>query len=524
MIPILVDYASPSAISSDRSTATLGLGINARRPLRFVAKVKKEHRLAFRFGLSALGELVWSNDEWLSDGDYRALVLDPVVTVHHDRVFFEALSSDQSAYGALIMDRSIFEPEGQVETGTTNVDFTGWLKGALAEMRSSRETWFRAESAGIEVRTERAGGRFERKVELPSAWVRGFLEISAAMAFPGTRLRVRPVDLIAALRYLHFSKAKVSPRALRYELNPGQDAELVLEPWEKRIRLVGADHGRTEPRIIRTWGRRRLRLIEPLLPYADAVEIYLKGRAMPSFYVVDLGAIRFVLGLTGYTEQRLTDAGGFSLSASGMEPPPTAEVERALKMLETQQTLGAPELGRSEAEAARIMEALCRQGRAVMDLSSQRLRHRELFEAPIELGQLYPPSPQRIAARLFLSAGQVEVRQLTVQEKRKVRRFRSVEGPLVREVIYRDFEVSGSVGPEQAVQVTLSESGRIIFGRCGCAPFKAHLLTQGPCEHLLALSWASEAARKDLPSSVEADQAQLAPRAPPPDEEAPEEE
>ena len=63
-------------------------------------------------------------------------------------------------------------------------------------------------------------------------------------------------------------------------------------------------------------------MIEPLLPYADAVEIYLKGRAMPSFYVVDLGAIRFVLGLTGYTEQRLTDAGGFSLSASGMDPPP----------------------------------------------------------------------------------------------------------------------------------------------------------------------------------------------------------
>ncbi len=520
MIPLLVDYASPSAFSSDRSTATLGLGINARRPLRFVAKVKAEHRLAFRFCLSALGELVWSNDEWLSDGDFRALVLDPVVTVHRDRVFFEALSSDQSAYGALIMDRQIFEPEGEVETGTTNVDFTGWLKGALAEMRSSRETWFRVEATGIEVKTRGAGGRFERKVELPSEWVRGFLEISAAMAFPGTKLTVRPVDMVAALRYLHFSKAKVSPRALRYELTPGQDAELVLEPWEKRIRLVGADHGRTEARTIRTWGRRRLRLIEPLLPYADKVDVYLKGRAMPSFYVVDLGALRFVLGLTGYTEQRLTDAGGFSLSAAGLEPVPAADVERALQILKTQETLGPGDLSQNQAEAARIMETLCLQGRAVMDLSSQRLRHRELFEEPLDLEKLYPPNPQRIAARLFLSTGQVEVQRVTAEEKRKVRRFRSVEGPLVREVIFRDFVVSGAVGAEKAVEVTISESGRIIFGRCGCAAFKAHLLTQGPCEHLLALTWASEAKRKDLPSSVEAAAAQLAPRAPPPRDEA----
>jgi len=52
---------------------------------------------------------------------------------------------------------------------------------------------------------------------------------------------------------LRFTKAKVSPRAMRYEFEPGQDARLVLEPWEQRIPLRGAEHGYAEPRVIRTW-------------------------------------------------------------------------------------------------------------------------------------------------------------------------------------------------------------------------------------------------------------------------------
>ena len=37
------------------------------------------------------------------------------------------------------------------------------------------------------------------------------------------------------------------------------EADLVLEPWEERIALLATEHGRLEKRVIRTWGRRRLR-------------------------------------------------------------------------------------------------------------------------------------------------------------------------------------------------------------------------------------------------------------------------
>lgn len=507
MIPLLVDYASPSAFESQRDRATLGLGLNLRRPLRFVAQVKREARLSFRFALSALGELIWSDDRWLSEDEFMG-TLDPVVTVHSDRVFFEALSRDQSAYGALIFDREIFTPEGEVITGTTNVDFTAWLKGALQEMRTSRETWFRAEPAGIEVTTARAGGRFEQKVDLPESWVRGFLETSAAMAFPGTRLAVRPVDLLAALRFLHFSKAKLSPRALRYEFLPGQDAALILEPWEKKIPLLGAHHGAAEPRTIRTWGRRRLRLIEPLLPYADRVDIYLKGRAMPSFYAVRLPGATFVLGLTGYTDQSFTGEGGFSLLSSTEDPVPEAEIGRALEIVRQAETISAKDLaerlGVGLKEASRLAEELCRRGRALMDLESQRVRHRELFETPVDLGVLYPPSPRRIAARIHLSNKAVKLNSVSTRETRKLKRLPSVDGPQTRELIFRDFEVAGSVGPQADVRIVVSESGRLIFGRCGCAFFQENILAKGPCEHLLALLWASEPERKDQATSVAA--------------------
>ena len=114
-----------------------------------------------------------------------------------DRIFFEAFSQDQSAYVALIVDPAVFEPMGEVVTGTTNIDFTAWLWGALGEMRTSR-------SHDLPHRPRRAsrcapsgaGGRFEKKVELPETWVRGFLQVQAAMAMPGTRLAVKPIDLL----------------------------------------------------------------------------------------------------------------------------------------------------------------------------------------------------------------------------------------------------------------------------------------------------------------------------------------
>src|SRR5688572_18796989 len=135
---IFVDYASPSVFEAERDEALLGLAVNRRRPVRF-SGIVKDHGFVLRIALRALGEAIWSDDTWLGQSE----ILDPVITVHPDRVFFEAFSQDQSVYACLIVHPELFETEGDVRTGTTNIDFTAWLWGALGEMRTSRRTTFR---------------------------------------------------------------------------------------------------------------------------------------------------------------------------------------------------------------------------------------------------------------------------------------------------------------------------------------------------------------------------------------------
>lgn len=499
MIPFAFDYATPSAFESSRERSLLGLAPDERRPVRFHGRVARDV-LSFRLALQALGELIWSSDSWVGDGEAPWL-LDPVTTVHPDRVFFEAFSHDRSAYGLVIADRTLFETEEEVRCGTTNVDFTGALWAALGEMRSSRSTWLRIEPAGLEVRTEGAGGRFERRVQVPDDWVRAFLQLQGAMAMPGTRLRVRPVDLLAAIRFLRYTKAKVSPRALRYELEPGHDAKVVLEPWEKAFVLRGAAHSYPEPRSIRTWGRRRLKLIEPLLPYADAVEVYLKGRALPSFYAVELPGVTFVLGLSGWTENQWTSSGGLGAPAAVVR----AELlERAVQVLRDraldESTLAAT-LGVPRPDAVALLVRLCRLGRALYDVQRREYRHRELFAAPIDEARLYPVDPCEEEARALVAADAVRIHSAAPRLTAKVKRLKTPEGPVTREVVHRDWTVTGSVGPERIVEIVLDDGGRLIFGRCGCPFFAENLLNRGPCAHLLALLAASEDLRKDQPTS-----------------------
>lgn len=503
MIPFAVDYASPSVFDAEPDRAILGLSANrARTPVRFRGRVAR-HLFPFRIALRALGEAIWSNDSWWSDEGF----LDPVVTLHPDQLLFEAFSQDQSVYVRLAVDPDIFETEGEVRHGTTNVDFSAWLWGAVGEMRSSRHTWLGIDPEGVELTTVGAGGRFEQKVEIPEPWLQGFLQLQAAMTMPGIRLRVRPVDLLAAIRYLRFTKAKVSPRALRYELLPGEEARLILEPWEKVVPLRGCDHGRDEERIIRTWGRRRLRLIEPLLPFAERVDIYLKGRALPSYYAVKLPGMTFLLGLSGWTARRFSAGGLELLGELGDEDP--ADLARARALLVERRTLGVGELAGAlpcdSPLAARLLARLCRQGLALHDLEEQRFRHRELLDEPLDEARLFPPDPRRLQADRWRAAGQVEVGSCQIRETRKVKKLKTPDGPMTRELIFCDWHVSGRVADADATEIVINDHGRIIFGTCGCAHFKEHLLNQGPCAHMLALFDASADRRREGPTSLAAD-------------------
>lgn len=493
-----ITYASPSAFNSTREQSNLSFAAAASRPVHFQGRVAR-HGFPLRIALRALGAAIWSEDFWGSESDYAARFLDPVITVHPDRLWFEAFSQDMSAYCALIVDPGVFEISGTPSFGTTNIDFTAWLWGALGEMRTSRATHFRIGAEGFEVVTEGTGGRFEQKVEIPDAWVRGFLQVQGAMALPGTRLAARPVDLLAAIRFLQINKAKVSPRALRYEFEPGQVARLVIEPWDHVVPLVDATHGYTEKRVIRTWGRRRLRLIEPLLPFAERVDVYLKGRAMPSFYAVKLPGMTFLLGLSGYAGAGFGSSAGFDLNTPTMSG---ADLDQVLPVIASAYHLSTEEVaertGLNQARASQSLVALSYAGRVMYDLEARRWRHRELFSPPIDVARFYPPDLRREEAQALIDRGLANL-VAVAEEDRKVRRY---VDPFTgekreKELVFRQWRIQADCGGEHPTIVVNAEE-RIIFGQCGCAFYKDHLMARGPCPHMLALFQLSASSRTEL--------------------------
>src|ERR687886_437310 len=63
--------------------------------------------------------------EWALRNDPLAFILlDPVVTVHPDQVFFEVFSKDEAAYAKLGFDLNAFDLAYQPVCGTTNIDFS----------------------------------------------------------------------------------------------------------------------------------------------------------------------------------------------------------------------------------------------------------------------------------------------------------------------------------------------------------------------------------------------------------------
>jgi hypothetical protein len=90
------------------------------------------------------------------------------------------------------------------------------------------------------------------------------------------------------------------------------------------------------------------------------------------------------------------------------------------------------------------------------------------------------------------------------EETTKTRRLKTPDGPVYRQISYRDWHVCGAVGEIPDVQLVVNDGGNIIFGRCTCPFFDANLMQQGPCEHILALFQASAEKRVDQPTSVAA--------------------
>lgn len=398
-------------------------------------------------------------------------VLDPVISVHPDSVIFEAFSLDESSYGRVSVPSKNLEIFGDIDYGTTNIDFSQHLANEIYRVRSYRPAWLKVAYEQVEVSTV-AGSRVEKKIDLPETWVRGFLQVQSASMLPGTDLSLSASTFNEILAILKQNKTKISPRSLRFQLVPGEYPLLVLDPWGIEVRETSRRYLGNFEGEIRIWGRRRLLVLEEVMPFAEAIQIKLLGTGMPSFWSVTLDDHRFDVGLSGWTTNDWAQKASFDLLASTSKDKIQKNMlEKALSKL-TQHLSATPVqmaewLSISREDANHALQELCRNGLAMYDHLTNSYRWRELLPKDIEIQETETDERLKYA--------------LELKNSNKVRLLHTeVENGLTT----KSFKISGK--KIFKTKITSNKDGRVKRAECSCGFFRHNKLRKGPCPHILA--------------------------------------
>ncbi|MFT3879457.1 MAG: hypothetical protein QM703_07335 [Gemmatales bacterium] len=394
---------------------------------------------------------------------------DPVITVAPDTVFFECFSADESSYGCLSVDRDRFIQERDVALGTTNVDYSWNLYEHFQQLRSYRQTQFSIDPSGFESKTTDTDGHREEKIDLPNSWLRGFMQLQAAMGLPTRKVPLSREALYSILAFLKRNKAKRSPRALRFDLDPGKPVKLTLEPWNREIHLPTTLYPGQRAETIRIWGRDRLHLLSRLLPIMDRAEVYLLGTGFPSFWVLHLGGMRLTLGLSGWTTNDWTGASGLDQLAPPANPSADllgdlAGVFRNAPALTFEQLRSRT--GASVPYTAAGLNKLALLGQIIYDIPANLYRWRQIMPPEVSLEKVQFDNPETVAAKDLMARKQVK---LETNDKRP-------DGLQI---------IAGKVG-ERPVSLLLDADGRMLRAKCTCSHHFTGGLKRGPCRHLQA--------------------------------------
>lgn len=507
-LAVKMGYTSPSGLVTENGKEKLALCGNVyRTPVSFKGRLKEP--LVVREALSALYDVVSSDFryvpkdrtaylayqrlkkqttnmnawqarqaymEWLIRNDPLAfIILDPIISVHPDGIFFEVFSKDEGTYAKVSIANSGFDSTGEVKYGTTNIDYSKELFQGIQRMRSYRDTWLTIGSDEVKVEAGTSAPIVEKKVNVELSWLRGFLQVQSAATLPRTTVSLNPIDLYNVLRHLrlHADKKK-GGRAIRIELVPGESPRLVLEPWQQVITTNAGIYKEKIPQVVKIWGRRRLTLLQRILPLAERLELHLLGSGLPCFMVLYAGSVTFTLAMTGFTASDWTQSASFDLLLPRSSEA-TPELEAVVRYLAEKYVASfdtiAKDLKIKGPKLLKILQAGCQQGQLMYDLANYRLR--PLREEPIDLKRLeFRNERERVAHDLIAQrAVQIE------EERRSFGVGLEVTGKVTVKADKREYRP----------QFWIDDDGRLKKAECTCAFYRENSLKQGPCSHLIAL-------------------------------------
>ncbi len=427
----------------------------------------------------------WASELSQNDPElFRHLVpCDPVVTVAPDTVFFECFAKDESSYGCLYVDRDAFRGQPDAGLGTTNVDYSLALYEHFQTLRTYRPTRLAVDPRGFEVKVEGAGELREEKIDLPSSWLKGFGQLSAAMGLDARRVELSVDVVYSLLAYLKRHREKTGPRSLLFKLIPGQPVQVTIEPFGVTLTSRGRPYQGEKPEQIKVWGRRRLLVLARLLPLAERFELLLLGSGLPSIWTAHLGEMRFVLALSGWTTNDWTGGLALDLLSAALKPDLRA-TELITRHLAKEHTGTLAQLAQV-AEVPRpsllgSLHLLSKQGQVLYDFSQGCYRWRQVMPQALSEAVLGPEAPEVAEGKKLYETNRVQVsRRESLDRGRRL--------------------YAAKVGGTEC-EAIFDLDGALSNARCACTHFFKFKLRSGPCRHLLALRLTATATSEPAPS------------------------
>ena len=432
-----------------------------------------------------MNKFLWSDPLWDQRREFWAwlynhnrdawIVIDPIVSVQPDATFFEAFSLDESTYARVKLPHEQTRTQTSPVYGTTNIDFSGALERELVRTRQYRPLHLTVGADSVQVDTG-VSSTVEKKIDLPETWVRGLVEVQAALSLAPTSLTLKASALADVLARLESEREKHGPRSLLFTLVPGELPRVTVEPWGEEFVVADEPYSGVEPRSMKVWGRRRLRVLQDLLPLVSEVKVDLIDSGLPSFWSVELDGIELTIGISGWTSQDWAGRARFSAMIPASAAPPEI-VEAAATALREQHSLSVDDaahiLNVQPRDARTILQRLCVAGTAMFDPEGGIYRWRALFpNLNLESGE-GPGLEERRGVDMYHQGGT----RITSDEL-------SPEG--------REIDATVSDGERTSnTRIRRDEDGRIVYAQCDCSHFRYHKLRLGPCRHIIATSLAA---------------------------------
>lgn len=367
-----------------------------------------------------------------------AKLKDPIVTAGNERIRFEGFSHCAGVYARVDVLPGAYDGEFP-ENGTTNVDFNQPMISSLSRIAKNEQVMLSVGKKEVGLQTG-SGKVVERKVPLPVKWIKGLTTVQLYLA---EAEKASSFNRMQALQ-LFQSIPNGKPKADHYLVMRGN------KPMFSPVKSASA---------VCVGGLHRLKLIEPLLAYADELRVFPHPQMQSTTWQLYFGNLRFSLSISRDAWRGFSGEG--AALESLIDEVPDAWIDAVDKYSYANQAFNpavlAIEEGLDLEKLDNITARLSAMGMLGFDLDDNQFFYRRL---PFKLKRILSLNPRMKEADKLLDENKVEI--LKKQGNRVEAR---VAGSGVHHTVILDGEQE----------------------RCTCTWFSRHQGERGLCKHVLAV-------------------------------------